>query len=87
MCHIARKLLSEKLIDDFYEDHVGNGDQEALNKGTLAERCKDLLPPDQIFRLEAEFAENCSQELREFASFVAALLTTVSCHEDDEGGL
>ncbi|TDY40454.1 hypothetical protein C7445_1214 [Alicyclobacillus sacchari] len=90
MCRIGKQLLAENLIDDFYEDHIRNDGGEPLNKSTLDERLKELLPPDQhdlLYRWEAECAENCGRELREFAGFCAGILMSNPCHEENKGGL
>ncbi|WP_067625882.1 hypothetical protein [Alicyclobacillus acidiphilus] len=90
MCRIVKQLLTEKLIDIFYENQIRNRGKLPLNKGTLDERLKELLPPDQhdlLYRWEAECAENCGRELREFAGFCAGILMSNPCHEENEGGL
>ncbi len=42
MCQIAKQLLAEKLIDDFYEGYAHDG--KPLNLENLTERMKALLP-------------------------------------------
>lgn len=86
MCELARNLLAEKLVDDFYEEDVRHVGQEEVNKGDLTERLKALLPRDQhelLYRWEAECAVTSGAELRRFADFVASML--VACHFGDEG--
>ena len=85
MNQIAKQLLAEKLIDDFYEEYeqVGRG----LNTENLAERLKALLPADQhelLYRWEAVYAERCGEELRQFADFVAGILMAAHGHEEDD---
>ena len=87
MC-IARKLLSEKLIDDFYEEYARIEEKESPHESSLMERLKALLPVDLhdlLFRLEAEYSENFGQELRQFADFVAGILVTNHGHEEHGG--
>ena len=85
MC-IAKQLLAEKLIDDFYED-ARSAKQEPQNGESLTERLKALLPTEYheiFYRWEAECAENCGRELRKFADFVAGIL--MMNHRHEEGG-
>jgi hypothetical protein len=73
---IVKHLLSEKLIDDFY-DESRDREQVPQNMWSLTERLKEHLPMDQhelLYRWEAECTEHCSQGLRQFADFVAALM-------------
>lgn len=70
MCHVAKQLLAEKLNDDFFEEYVRNGEQTSPTQENLADRLKTFLPTDQhelLYRWEAECAENCGRELRQFA--------------------
>ncbi len=81
---IAKQLLAEKLIDDFYEEYEQLG--RGLNTENLAERLKALLPVDQhelLYRWEAAYAERCGEELRQFADYVAGILMTAHGHEGD----
>ena len=81
MCELARNLLAEKLVDDFYEGDMRHVDQEEMNKGDLTERLKALLSGDQhelLYRWEAECAETSGAELRRFANFVVRML--IECH-------
>lgn len=90
MCRIAKQLLAEKLIDDFYESHIRHGGEDPLNKSRLDEQLKELLPPDQhelLYRWEAQCAENGGRELRKFAQFFVDILMSKSCQEEDEGGM
>ena len=83
MCEMARKLLAEKLVDDFYKDD--RWEQEPVSQTDLTEQLKAILPVDQyelLFRWKAECAENCGQELRQFADFVARML--MECKPDGE---
>ena len=75
MNELARKLLAEKLVDDFYEEDVqriaGSGGDE------LAEQIEEIIPTDKrelLFLWEAQCAESCGQELRRFADFVARII-------------
>jgi len=84
MCSIARRLLAEKLIDDFYEQSGGIRQEEqtdlSLSTQHLTEQLQSLLPDDQqelLFQWEAQCNEICSLELRRFAAFVAEILVTL----------
>ena len=86
MCQIAKQLLAEKLIDDFYEEYARA--EEPQNMENLADRLKSLLPTEQhelFYRWEAVLAEHCGDELRQFATFVAGILMTAHPHEEDDG--
>ena len=77
MCELARKLLAEKLVDDFYENRVVEGHVEHANVIDLADQLKALLSVDHhalLYRWEAEYAEISGFELRRFADFVASML-------------
>lgn len=81
---IARRLLAEKLIDDFYEQSIDTRQEEqtdlSLSTQHLTEQLKSLLPDHQqelLFRWEAQCNEICSLELRRFAAFVAEILVTL----------
>ena len=85
MCDMAKKLLAEKLVDDFYENGGRDREQEPISKSDLTEQLKVLLPVDKhalLYRWEAECAENCGQELRQFADFVASIL--IECNFSGE---
>jgi len=72
---LARKLLAEKLVDDFYEDDVRVNTEAGGDE--LAEQLKELIPADkrEMFLLwEAQCAEGCGQELRRFADYVARMI-------------
>jgi len=83
---LARKLLSEKLVDDFYEEDVQTSAEEGEDE--LAEQIKELIPAEKrelLFLWEAQRAENCGQELRQFADYVARMiLEIVNCEDDHE---
>ncbi len=84
MCHIARRLLAEKLIDDFYDEYESAGKQG--NTENFIEQLKAVLPDDQhewLYRWEAANAERCGEELRQFADFVAGILIAAHGHEGD----
>lgn len=88
MCRIAKQLLAEKLMDDFYEEYSRSGQHEPQSRESLTERLKALLPVEQhewLFRWEAEYAEDCGRELRQFADLVAGILLSNPCHEEGEG--
>ena len=77
MCQIAKQLLAEKLIDDFYEEYAQAG--KPLNTENLVEQMKALLPTEQhelFYRWEAVCAERYGEELRQFVDFVAGILMT-----------
>ena len=86
MSELARRLLAEKLIDDFYEDDVRGA--EPLEKDGLTEQLKTLIPSDKrelLFLWEAQCAEECGRELRRFADYVArAMLEYPSCADEME---
>lgn len=83
MSELARRLLAEKLIDDFYEDDVrGAG---PLEKDGLTEQLKTLIPSDKrelLFLWEAQCAEECGRELRRFADYVARAMLEFSNDAD-----
>jgi hypothetical protein len=75
MCQIAKQLLVEKLIDDFYDEHGFIG--QSANTENFMEWVKTVLPAEQLdllYRWEAAYAERCGEELRQFADFVAGIL-------------
>jgi len=72
---LARKLLAEKLVDDFYEDKLRE-DAESVGD-ELSEQLKGLIPVDKrelLLLWEAQCAEGCGNELRRFADFVARMM-------------
>ena len=77
MCELAKTLLAEKLIDDFYEgDRQPHNRLDAVNN-ELTEHLKCLLPEDKwnlLFLWESQTVEEGGKELRRFADFVARLL-------------
>ena len=84
LSQIAKQLLAEKLIDDFYDEYEQIGKPQITE--ILVERLKALLPADQhelLYRWEAVWAERCGEELRQFADFVAGILMTAHDHEGD----
>ena len=86
MCQIAKQLLAEKLIDDFWEEYAQAGKPQ--NTENLLERLKALVPVEQLDLLylwEAQCAENSCQELRQFSEFVAGILLAHR-HEEGDGG-
>ena len=86
MCQIAKELLAEKLIDDFYSEYAQC--RESQNTENLLERLKALLPTEHheiFYRLESKYADNCGQELRRFSEFVAGILMTNHRHEEGDG--
>ena len=87
MCQIAKQLLAEKLIDDFYEEYAQAGKPQ--NTENLLERLKALLPAEQhelFYHWEAVCAEHCGEELRQFADFVVGVLMKSHSHNKDCGG-
>lgn len=89
MCQIAKQLLAEKLIDDFYEGYARVSEQNSLTQENLADLLKALLPTDQhelLYRWEAECVEICGHELRQFADFVAGILMATHLHAEDDAG-
>lgn len=77
MCELARTLLAEKLIDDFYEDDLRPHTSLDEVKKEWTEELKHLLPEEKwnlLFIWEAQTVEECGKELRRFANFVAKLL-------------
>lgn len=90
MNSILMTLLADKLMDDFYDQHLQNEQPEPQTGENLTERLKALLPMNEhplLLRWEAQCAERCGQELRQFANFIAAILLTNFCSQEDEGGL
>lgn len=87
MC-VVKKLLAEKLIDDFYEEYARTEEKESPHEGNLMESLKALLAVnhhDLLYRWEAQCAENGGRELRQFADFVAWILMTAHRHEEGDG--
>ena len=87
MCQIAKQLLAEKLIDDFYEEYAQAGKPKITEN--LAQRLKALLPTEQhelFYRWEAAYAERCGEELRQFADYAAEVLMKSHNHNEDCGG-
>ena len=88
MCQIAKRLLAEKLIDDFYEDYTREGEHEPQDGKILMERLKALLPREHhemLLLWESECNENGGRELRQFADFVAGILMSDHRHEEGDG--
>ena len=88
MCQIAKQLLAEKLIDDFYEEYARDGEKVLSTQQDLADRLKACLSTDQhewLYRWEAECVETCGHELRQFADFVADILLATQPHADGAG--
>ncbi|QSO53179.1 hypothetical protein JZ785_04660 [Alicyclobacillus curvatus] len=86
MCELARKLLVEKLVDDFYENDRETADKEQKYHVELAEQLKAFVPVEQhglLYRWEAECAETCGQELRRFGDFVASFLVACDFNHED----
>ncbi|MCY0875919.1 MAG: hypothetical protein OWT28_06595 [Firmicutes bacterium] len=93
MRSIATQLLSEKLVDDFYEQSGETRGHEgrdlSLSAQELTEQLKSLLPVDQhelLFRWEAHCNEIGSLELRRFADFMAEMLMSLPSQVSIEGG-
>lgn len=87
MCPIAKQLLAEKLIDDFYEDYARRGEQNSRSQEDLLKQLKEFLPADQhelLHRWEAECAQTRGNELRQFADFVADILLATHGHVTDD---
>jgi len=85
LCQIAKKLLAEKLIDDFYESYARGSEQNSITEENLVQQLKELLPTDQhelLYRWEAECVETCGHELKQFADFVADILMVSHSHAD-----
>jgi len=83
MYSIVRRLLSEKIMDDFYEwsleERQSDPHKWSSSAQHLTERLKALLPADQhelLFLWEAQSNETCSLELRRFADYMAEILMT-----------
>jgi hypothetical protein len=84
MCQIARRLLAEKLIDDFYNECVSVRTQR--NAESFMERLKAVLPTEQhevLDRFEEDYAERCEAELRQLAEYVAGVMMSAGRHEKD----
>lgn len=75
MNELAKRLLAEKLVDDFYDEDVR---EDAVSVGDeLSEQLKTMIPVDKrelLLLWEAQCAEGCGQELRRFADFVARII-------------
>lgn len=77
MCKLARTLLAEKLIDDFYEDDLRPRRSLDEVKKEWTQELKHLLPEERwnlLFLWEAQTVEECGKEFRRFAYFVASLI-------------
>lgn len=86
VCGLTKRLLSEKLIDDFYEEGDLHSTQREPATDTLTEQLKSLLPTDAhalLLRWEAECTETCGEELRRFARFVADTMLESDGQEND----
>ena len=84
MCQIARRLLAEKLIDNFYEECVSV--RIRGNAESFMERLKTVLPVEQhelLDRWEAAYAERCGEELRQFGDYVTGVMVLAGRHEKD----
>lgn len=87
MCELARTLLAEKLIDDFYEDDLRPRNALDEVKKEWTEELKQLLPAEKwnlLFLWESQTVEECAKELRRFADFVAMLLMQ-GVHVEQDG--
>lgn len=86
MNELARRLLAEKLMDDFYEDDFRENTESGGDE--LAEQLKKLIPEDKRelpLLWETQCAEGCGKELRRFADFVArVILESSNCADDRE---
>ena len=68
MCYVVKRLLEEKLIDDFYEKYESVGKSE--NTENFMNQLKAVPPAEQqelLECLEANYAERCGEELQQFA--------------------
>lgn len=75
MCQMAKRLLAEKLIDNFYDEC----EPMIPQKENIMERLKTLLSTehhDLLDRWEEIYAERWSEELKRFADYVAEILMT-----------
>ncbi|KYP79877.1 hypothetical protein [Ferroacidibacillus organovorans] len=92
MCGMARQLLAEKLIDDFYEEHLQSNASLGEEPDVLGEKLKAALSKDKhvlLLQWEAQCAENCGTEIRDFANFVAHLMLdgiNAECALEDKVG-
>ena len=87
MCELARTLLAEKLIDDFYEDDLRPRNALDEVKKEWTEELKQLLPTEKwnlLFLWESQTVEEGGKELRRFANFVAMLLMQ-GVHVEQDG--
>ncbi len=87
MSELAKQLLSEKLLDDFYEDdhkHTAAKDETILDP--LTEQLKSAIPVEAhslLLRWEANCSEMYGEELRRFSRFVANVILEESEQLDD----
>ena len=92
MCELAKQLLAEKLIDDFYEAHLDTKESQDEKPDVLGEQLKAVLPKEKqilLLQWEAQCAEGCGAELRDFADFVANLLwieRNTTCAPEEKSG-
>ncbi len=85
MCQLAKRLLAEKLIEDFYDGYESVRTHE--NAENFMERLKAVLPTEEhelLERWETANAERCGAELRQFADYVSGVLMTAERHEKDD---
>lgn len=84
MNDLAKRLLAEKLIDDFYEDELR--EKVGFKGDKLADCLKQYIPADKrqlLLLWEAQYAEEYGRELRRFADFVAQMILDFS--DENEG--
>lgn len=83
---LAKRLLAEKRINDFYEDALR--ENAGFEGDELAERLKEYTPVDErqlLLLWEAQYAEDYGREPRRFVDFVAQIILDFSV--EDEGRL
>ena len=76
MCNLALELLSEKLIEDFYDQGHPSEDGEPGQDKPI-EQLKLFVPRnhwEMLFQVESGTTKLGSQELKRFSLFVARLL-------------
>ena len=78
MYDIAKQLLAEKLLDNYYETNVVS--KRSHISGNLLDQLKELLPSNKhelLEQWESLSAERCGEELLQFAFFVAEIFMSV----------
>ncbi len=80
MCDIVLKLLSEKLVDEFYSQDRQPDNSDGSPDGPI-EQLKSRIPVsdwDFLYRIESRTVEMGAEELKRFARFVAGMMVSAN---------